>query len=361
MKSNQELDSILDKVTAEIRNEAIDTAVTDQAAGRVWARLAAETPAALRTDIPVDHIESCGDFQSLIPAYLNKSLSEARSLLLVDHTHECVPCRRAMKEARTFTQPSRKQAAPKRAFNLSPVVLRWGIAAMLVVGFTLLAIPLIQRYSPFGGEFEATVQAAEGQVYQIADTKSAPIIAGTRLQKGETLRTAKDGHAFVRLGDGSVIEVKERSELSLTKNGKGTTIHLNRGNIIVEAAKQGDKQLFVDTGDANIAVTGTVFSVNNGTKGARVSVIEGNVHLNHAASNRVLKAGEQATTNASIANVAIKDEISWSRNAAKYATTLASLNALNAELGKVSSTGRTNINSAAQSDAREHRVLRRAT
>ncbi|MDQ2855324.1 MAG: hypothetical protein M3R68_03265, partial [Acidobacteriota bacterium] len=91
MKSNKELDTILDKVTAEIRNEAIEPSVTEQAAGRVWARLANEAPATLRTGKAVEHIESCNDFQSLVPAYLNNSLSEARSLLLIDHTHECIP------------------------------------------------------------------------------------------------------------------------------------------------------------------------------------------------------------------------------------------------------------------------------
>jgi ferric-dicitrate binding protein FerR (iron transport regulator) len=339
MKSNKELDTILDKVTAEIRNEAIEPSVTEQAAGRVWARLANEAPAALRTGKAVEHIESCNDFQSLIPAYLNNSLSEARSLLLVDHTHECIPCRRAMKEARNRVVAPRKQAQQRSRFNISPVVMRWGIAAALVIGFTLLAIPLLQRYSPFGGEFDATVQAAEGQVYQIADTKSVPVTAGTRLQKGETVRTAKDAHAFVRLGDGSVIEVNDRSEFSLSKNGLGTTIHLSRGNIIVDAARQRDSHLFVETGDAHIAVTGTVFSVNNGTKGARVSVIEGNVLLNHGGNDRVINAGEQATTNASIGNVAIKDEVAWSRNAPRYAETLAGLSALKTELAKVSQPG----------------------
>jgi hypothetical protein len=339
MKSNKELDTILDKVTAEIRNEALDPSVTDQAAGRVWARLAATAPAALQTGAPVVHIESCKDFQSLIPAYLTDSLSEARSLLLVDHTHECIPCRRAMKEARNRGVAPRKQAMQKHRFNISPVVMRWGIAAALVIGFTLLAIPLLQRYAPFGGEFEATVQAAEGQVYHIADTKSVPVTAGMRLQKGETIRTARDAHAFVRLGDGSVIEINDRSEFSLSKNGRGTTIHLGRGNIIVEAAKQGDQHLFVETGDAHIAVTGTVFSVNSGTKGARVSVIEGNVHLDHAGSDRVINAGEQATTNASLGSVAIKDEVAWSRNAPRYSQTLASLSALKTELAKVAQPG----------------------
>jgi len=340
MKSNQELDSILEKVTASIRDEAIDPAAMDQAAARVWARLAVETPtSAMRAGTQAEHIESCIDFQSLIPAFLNNSLSEARSLLLVDHTHECIPCRRALKEARQRGQTLPKQAVAKRGFNISPVVLRWGIAAVLVIGFTLLAIPLLQRYLPFGGQFEATVQAAEGQVYQIDDAKSTPLTTGTRLQNGETLRTAKDAHAFVRLGDGSVIEVKDRSELSLSKNGLGTTIHLNRGNIIVTAAKQADLRLFVDTGDAHIAVTGTVFSVNNGTKGSRVSVIEGNVQLNHAGKDRVLRAGEQVSTNASIAPLAIKDEVAWSRNASKYAAALASLSDVNAALAKVQQPG----------------------
>src|SRR5437762_13873325 len=117
MKSNKELDSILDQVAAEIRDEAIEPAVTDQAARRVWARLAAESPAMLQTATPATHIEGCKDFQSLIPAYLSGSLSEARSLLLVDHTHECVPCRRAMKEARQKNQPSRKQEVARRGFH----------------------------------------------------------------------------------------------------------------------------------------------------------------------------------------------------------------------------------------------------
>ena len=340
MKSNKELDSILDQTTTEIRNEAVDSAVAQKAAERVWARLSAEPAATLLAAAPaVGRIESCQDFQSLIPAFLQGTLSEARELLLVDHTHECIPCRRAMKEARTHGVAASKPTIQTRRFSLQPVVLRWGIAAALVIGFGLLAIPFIQRYSPFGGNFDATVQAAEGQVYQVADTKSIPVIVGEKLTKGETIRTAKDAHLFVRLGDGSVIEVSDRSQFSLTKNGLGTTIHLNHGNIIVQAAKQGNQHLFVDTGDSNIAVTGTVFSVNQGTKGARVSVIEGDVLLDHAGSKNSLHAGEQATTSASLEKISIKDEVSWSKNAARYSETLSALKALNAELSKVARPG----------------------
>ena len=80
MKNNHE-ESILDKVTAEIRNSPVDPEVESAAAGRVWARLATaagetklETPAVETVKV----IEGCSDFQSLIPAYIAGSLSFAR-------------------------------------------------------------------------------------------------------------------------------------------------------------------------------------------------------------------------------------------------------------------------------------------
>ena len=337
MKSNNE-DQILDKVTAEIRNEKIDPAAVSAAADRVWARVSA---AAGETEFQlpaVERIEGCRDFQSLIPAYLAGKLSEARSLLLVDHTHECIPCRKAMNEARTKRSVTFKPAARKTSYSLQPVIMRWGIAAALVIGLGLLAIPFVQRFWPYGN-FEATVQAAEGQVYQIADTRTAAVSNGAKLQQGEKVRTAKDGHAVVRLGDGSLIEMKDRSELYLTKTGKGTTIHLDRGSIVVEAAKQKDGQLFVESGDSLVSVTGTTFSVNNGTKGSRISVIEGQVNLNHSGSDRVLRPGEQATTSPAISIIPVKDEVAWSRNADRYAAVLNGLATLKGELNNVQQPG----------------------
>ena len=340
MKSNKELDNILDKATSAIREEKIEPALVTAAAERVWARLAAETQSttpALNAQAPAsERIESCRDFQSLIPDYLKGNLSEARSLLLVDHTHECIPCRKAMKDARTSTAAPKKAGISPKRYSIQPVVLRWGVAAAVIIGFGLLALPVLQRYLPFGGEFEATVQAAEGQVFQIKETESNPITTGGQLGRGEVIRTAKDAHALVRLGDGSTIEMKDRSELSITNGARGTTIHLNRGSIVVEGAKQSGGKLFVDTGDSLVAVTGTIFSVNSGTKGSRVSVVEGEVSLNHAGANRVVRAGEQATTNKAIQTIPVKDEIAWSRKAATYGDALANLST---ELSKVQQPG----------------------
>jgi len=340
---NKELDNILDQVTAGIRAEQVDEAVVTDATERVWARLSTENAISAKMEaVPADRIEGCADFQTLIPAYLGGKLSEARSLLLVDHTHECIPCRRALKQGResrgaTFAPAVRKLNRKTANYSLRPVVLRWGIAAVLVIGLGLIALPLIQRYVPFGS-FDATVQAADGPVYAVTDSQMRALVAGAKLKRGDTIRTAKDAHAVVRLGDGSLIEMKDRSELSITQTMRGTTVHLDRGSVIVEAAKQKGK-FFVDTGDSLVSVTGTTFAVNAGTKGSRVSVIEGEVRLDRSGNERVLRAGEQATSNASIAAIPVKDEIAWSRNAAKYAQTLDSLAALQNELNAVAKPG----------------------
>ena len=146
--------------------------------------------------------------------------------------------------------------------------------------------------------------------------------SGEKINRGERLRTAKGSTAVVKLADGSLIEMAERSEFSLSDNPDGTTINLNQGNVIVQAAKQKNKHLYVKTNDALVSVVGTIFSVNNGTKGSRVSVVEGEVHVEHDSKDAKLLPGDQVTTNASIEHIAIKNEISWSANSARYSELL---------------------------------------
>lgn len=365
---NKELDNILDQVTSGIHSEQVDDQMASEAGKRVWARLAdsnatfASTASQNVAAASVDHIEGCPDFQSLIPAYLGGRLSEARSLLLVDHTHECIPCRRALKNAREgqveTTAPVRRTAQRKiGTYNLRPVVLRWGIAAALLVGLGLITLPLIQRYT---GSIEATVQAADGPLYLVADAKTRALNVGEKIGRGDVIRTAKDGHAIVRLEDGSTIEMKDRSEVSIRRTLSGTTLHLDGGSVIIEASKNAKRRtvvgklvkevrrffgyqapgdFFVETNDSLVSVTGTTFAVNAGTKGSRVSVIEGEVHLDRNGTDKVLRAGDQATTNAAIETIPVIDEVKWSHNAARYAQVLEGLAALRKELNTVARPG----------------------
>ncbi len=323
--TDRELNTILDDTTAEIRSEKLDSAVVAGAAQRVWTRMAGEQAALEAGVTPVDHIRSCDDFRSLIPTYLQGQLSSARTMLLEDHTRECLPCRKALKEARHGRQSSWQldsQKAKVTASNRRMATARWAIAAVAVIGLGLFAWPSAQRFMNSFRTLNAIVEAANGSVYRVTETTTQALKTGEQIKRGERIRTAKNSAAIVKLADGSRIEMRERSEFSVTNGSGGTTINLDRGQVIVEAAKQRDGKLFVATDDSLVSVTGTIFSVNNGTKGARVSVIEGEVHVDHAGKDNVLRAGEQVTTHESIEKIAVKDEVAWSRNSARYITML---------------------------------------
>ena len=176
----------------------------------------------------------------------------------------------------------------------------------------------------------------------------------------------------MRLEDGSTIEMKDRSEVSLRRTLTGTTLHLDGGSVIIEATNKTRKRtvigklvkevrkffgaqdkgdFFVETNDSLVSVTGTTFAVNAGTKGSRVSVIEGEVHLDRNGSDKVLRAGDQATTNAAIETIPVKDEVAWSRNAARYSQVLEGLAALRKDLNAVAQAGRAQLDAVARHDA----------
>ncbi|HEX8920281.1 MAG TPA: zf-HC2 domain-containing protein, partial [Pyrinomonadaceae bacterium] len=226
MKRNRkELDSILDRVAAGIRSEEIDVAVVESAADRVWARLSKESASVeLPETKAVEEIRGCADFQALIPAYLKKELSDARTLLLEDHTRECIPCRKALKAARSgnaqgVVSMPRAVKTVSRTSAQTPI-WKWAIAATLVIGVGLLAFNIYRRISI---KASASLQAAQGSVFKVTDKDSVALGVGQGISSGERIRTAKDANAVVRLEDGSLVEMKERSEFSLSQNADGTT------------------------------------------------------------------------------------------------------------------------------------------
>ncbi|HKC87503.1 MAG TPA: FecR domain-containing protein, partial [Blastocatellia bacterium] len=319
--TDRELNNIVDDVTAEIRGEKLDSAIVEGAAQRVWTRMTGEQAAIEAGVRPVEQIRNCDDFQALIPAYLQGYLSSARTMLLEDHTRECVPCRKALKQARHGNQTAnrlREQKAKAAAANYRTNVMRWAIAAVVVAGLGLFAWPWIQRSINSLYTLSAVVEAAQGGVYKVTGDKTQAVKAGESLLRGERIRTAKNSGAVVKLSDGTLVEMRERSEFSVSDTTAGATINLERGQVIVQAAKQRGRKLFVRTGDSLVSVAGTIFSVNSGAKGARVSVVEGEVHVDSAGQARVLHAGDQATTHDSIERVSVRDEIAWSRDADRY-------------------------------------------
>jgi len=308
-------DHKFDRLVSEIRNEHVDDQVVSQAGERVWSLMAGSSTA----ELSLRKLRSCEDFQTLIPAYLDKSLPEARRMLLEDHVHQCVACRHSVEQARNGElQPTWQPAWAAKKSSRSFPAWRWGMvaAAAVVAGFAALA--LTGGFFPGQHAVRGAVQNVDGALYAVSDDQVRVIPVGYQIRNGDEIRTAKGSNAVVRLLDGSQVEMGERSDLSVSRGWKGTTIRLDGGHIMVQAAKQRTGRLYVATDDCLVSVKGTIFSVNHGIKGSRVAVVEGVVRVAYGDQTAELRPGDEATSTASVSKVPIQNEIAWSRNSAKY-------------------------------------------
>ena len=381
MKYNkQELDAMIDDATRSIRDEQIEDSIVEQSAARVWARvgqkLADENFASvddfaarennssatagsenlylLNSTGKAEQISGCADFQTLIPAYLDGTLSAAHTLLLEDHKNECITCRHALKNQRTGAsankmlyiprQSARKNSSASKSAQankgINPIawnkirIARWSVAAALVLCLGFAGLFVAERFDWSGRTLAATLENANGAVYVVSNTKSRQLADGEQVQKGERVRTAKDSNAVLRLADGSTVEMRQRSEFSVSENRRGVIVNLTRGDVIIEAAKQHNERLYVQTPDSLVSVKGTIFAVESGTKGSRVSVIEGEVEVNHQGKDETLLPGEQTTSSRHLEKNPVVQNVAWSRNARHYANLVSDLAKLRKDINQ---------------------------
>jgi len=309
----------LDTLIREIQNEPLDEAVIDAATARVAGRVFA-----VAQDHAASTLRTCADFEALMRAYLTKTLPESRALLLEDHVHSCVNCRRALDAARTGKV--RTMPRPQIVERHLPQQMKWAAAAVVALAAGLSVWGVV-RMLPSSGT-RATVQSVSGVLYAVNDQSSTPIFSGRALGDNQRVRTANNSTAVLRFNDGSLVEMNGRAELSITKDASGANIHLARGNVIVQAAKQRTGALYVSTPDCLVTVHGTVFAVTRGVKGTKVSVAEGEVKVDEGGSARLLHPGDQTATNPAIENTPVQDDFAWSRNSAKYLAALGELSTI---------------------------------
>ena len=146
---------------------------------------------------------------------------------------------------------------------------------------------------------------------------------------------------MLRLADGSIVDVNERTELFVTAAWSGQAIHLQRGDVIVKAAKQRRGRLQVLTRDSIASVKGTVFAVSAGMGGSVVSVVEGSVAVNQPGREVVLSPGQQAASIPALAS-SVAAAVSWSPEAESYLELLASFVKIERELANFPAALRTN-------------------
>ena len=316
-----------DEVIESIVNQQPDAKTAAAAAERVRGALFGVAGVAQ----VAGRIQSCDDYRGLIPAYLQRTLSDPRRMLLEDHVRECIPCRKALDETRTGKPKVHVMAPVHRAEYRN-----WAIAAALLLTAGAGTWYTLMRPG-ISGEAVATIDSIDGVLYQVSDHGSLPVGPGRQLAEGEEIRAGRGSRAMVRLFDGSLIEMNERADISVVREFRGTTIRLERGNIIVQAAKQKRGKLFVASGESTVSVKGTIFAVNRGTKGTRVSVVEGAVQVDRASKSELLKPGEQATSDSALTKVPVQDEIAWSKDSARYLALLGELSDLQRKLSAIPS------------------------
>jgi hypothetical protein len=312
-----------DSAVNAMRNDEPSAEELRGASGRVWQKLqgSAASP-------ELELIRGCEDIVRLLPGFHAGELSPQRSLLVETHLRECVACRQHAEGRATVIQW--KPASAARSTRRWPRFALAAAAVLVIVGFflnnTYFAIPAGAR---------ATVQSLNGAAYRVTAEGEQPITIGEQLADGDILRTAAGSHAYVRLSDGSLVEVNERSSFDVKARGKNMTVDLDRGSVIVQAAKRTSGHLYVKTPDCRVAVTGTVFGVNTGVKGSRVSVIAGTVHVAFAGKDDVLIAGGQVSTGTNMAPVPVAQDISWSHDLAQHLELLSQLHQLSNQLSNV--------------------------
>ena len=294
----------LDRALQQMREESVDDATLDVARARVWDEMTSAAGA------------GCAEFRPDFRSYLSGALGGSRRLLMDDHLSRCPACRGSLAELRG---ERRVIAMPQRS---SSRWTRWGTmaaAAALALGVLYSGRDTIDAMLAPGGP-RATVVSVEGGLYRLP---GEALKAGAALAEGEIVRTGPGAHAVLRLADGSTLDVNERTELFATAAWSGHSIHLQRGDVIVRAAKQRRGNLRVLTRDSIASVKGTVFAVSAGLGGSVVSVVEGSVAVSQPGTDVLLRPGQQAASNPALAS-SIEDAVSWSPEADEYLELLAS-------------------------------------
>jgi hypothetical protein len=322
----------LNQALAELRATRADDVAISAAGERVWERISQHSNAAAG----VESIRGCEDVIALLPTYSAGRLPAARVLLVEAHLQECGKCRQQAQRGKHAVTPQPWQHELPRGASMA---FRWVVAAAAVVLLAVTGYFIQDRLSRGPAGMRASVLSISGSLYRIGSAGEQPLQAGDEIGEGEDVRSAAGSRAMLRLRDGSVIEMNERAELGVSLGRSDTTIKLDRGNIIVQAAKRRTGHLYVAAPDCRISVTGTVFSVNSGMKGSRVSVIEGEVRVANSGVTSVLHPGDQLSTNTAVAAVPVKQEIAWSQNFDKHLALLAEFAKLENKLQTVQMPG----------------------
>src|SRR6185295_14222388 len=188
-----------------------------------------ETPAPINGEGIMNRHEENIDkaFESLLPSAQPQQVQDAAA--------------RVLQQLRSAREGAAEAVVPKR----TPARRNWRFLAAAVVVLAVLGSAVMVRefYTPRS----AFVETAGGGLYRIVGKNAKALPVGHVVEYGEVLRAGVGASAVLALADGSRVEMREQTELSLEPAADGVRIRLNKGGVIVNAAKQRAGHLYVQT------------------------------------------------------------------------------------------------------------------
>ena len=130
-------------------------------------------------------LASCDDFQALIPSYREGTLAPGRRMLLEDHAHQCVVCRKVL-FGETEAPPKVIEMPARRMTRARWMAIAASVTVALIAGRWAY-----EQFAPAPAGSRATVQLADGGVYRLEKGMLQPVSAGMELRDGEILRTCR--------------------------------------------------------------------------------------------------------------------------------------------------------------------------
>lgn len=309
--TEEKFDQLLD----QMRDESPSTEEVAAASRRVRDRLTGPNS------------QQCSRFQSGLGEYVAGGLGEPSRLLLEDHLARCADCRSALANKKRPAKVVEAPIARPRAARWTG----WAVAATILLVAVYAGRHQVDRaFAPSGPT--ATVVSVSGEAYS---EPTVALASGATLFEDDAVQIGAGARAILALADGSMVEVNQRTKLSVRSAWSGQTIVLDYGDVLVEAAPQSRGRLRVLTRDSVASVKGTVFAVSSATAGSLVSVVEGSVEVSQSGSQALLQPGEQAASSAALKSVRIEQAIAWSQEAEKYFGLLAELVDLEKDLAQL--------------------------
>ena len=296
------MDPALEQAVTEIRDEAVDDAVVEAAAARVWARAGARPPVEHAAHPRLRRFSGADPRLPRRPA--DRSPRHAAS-------GPSAPMRglppRLRRQSGGLPPPAR--AAPP-AVHIRPLGRGRGGGG---------------RRGPFHLDGRRSVRqptpAAPSCNPSTARFTKSRRRASSRWRRARICPTAsKSAPPRIPMpccdcATARVVELRERSGLSTTASRHA----ISPSGWAAAASswrprKRRSGHLFVDTADCRVAVTGTLFGVSAGVKGSRVSVVQGEVHVARTTRRRCCIPAIRPSPAPAWSREPVRDDIAWSRN-----------------------------------------------